>query len=142
MRTKLEIFRDGKVSCLARIAPESVDVLTGALRAIDCIGPVVIDRLSVSAIGKLSPNVLLLDVDDLDVDPLEMLRMLRFVLPASIIGAYTNVLEDGWALACHTAGTNCVFSKASGQPAIEAGLRQALRIGCFTDPSFEGKSPN
>ena len=77
-----------------------------------------------------------LDIDDLDTDPLELIRMTRFVLPTCIIAVYTGTLRESWARACHVAGANCVLSKASDETQIAVGLRQALASGCFTDPSF------
>jgi DNA-binding NarL/FixJ family response regulator len=123
-------------SCLARIEPAAVELLTASLAAAAQPLPIVLTRLAVTELGLLAPNVLVVDVDGLDVDPLEMLRMLRFVLPTCLIAVYTNVLEETWALACHMAGANCLLSKASDATQVALGLRGALRRGCFTDPSF------
>jgi DNA-binding NarL/FixJ family response regulator len=125
-----------RVSCLARIEPGAVELLTASLAAIAHTLPVVLTGLRVTEIGLLAPHVLLVDVDGLDVDPLETLRMLRFVLPACLIAVYTNVLEETWARACHMAGANCLLSKASAGTGITVGLRGSLRTGCFTDPDF------
>ncbi len=126
----------GRVSCLARIQPSAIDLLTASLAAVDQLTPVVQARLGVTDVGLLAPNVLVVDLDGLEVDPIETLRMLRFVLPGCMIAVYTNVLEEAWAIACHMAGANCLLSKASDASGIAAGLRGSLRSGCFTDPSF------
>jgi DNA-binding NarL/FixJ family response regulator len=124
------------VSCLARIEPRAVDLLTESLAAVAHPLPVILARLGVTEVGLLAPTVLVVDIDDLEVDPLETLRMLRFVLPGCLIVVYTNVLKETWALACHTAGANCLLSKASDAGQLAVGLRGSLRSGCFTDPSF------
>lgn len=124
------------VSCLARVEPAAVELLAASLTAVSHPLPVVFTHIRVTELGLLAPHTLVTDVDGLDVDPLEMLRMLRFVIPACMIAVYTNVLEEPWALACHMAGANCLLSKASDLTAITIGLRGALRSGCFTDPDF------
>jgi DNA-binding NarL/FixJ family response regulator len=124
------------VSCLARIDPAAVELLTASLAVVAFALPVVVTRLSVTELGLLAPNVLVIDIDSLDADPLEMLRMLRFVLPGCMIAVYTNVLEESWALECHLAGANCLLSKSSDATQLTAGLRRSLHSGCFTDPSF------
>jgi len=125
-----------QVSCLARIDAGAVELLTSSLAAVARPLPVVVTQLSVTELGLLSPTVLVVDVDGLDIDALEMLRMLRFVLPSCMIAVYTNVLREAWALSCHLAGANCLLSKTSDATAVAAGLRGSLRSGCFTDPSF------
>jgi DNA-binding NarL/FixJ family response regulator len=125
-----------QVSCLARIEPGAVELLTESFAAVDHSLRIVVSRLGVTEIGLLAPRVLVVDVDGLAVDALEMLRMLRFVLPGCMIAVYTDVLQEAWALACHTAGANCLLSKASDVAQLAMGLRGSLRRGCFTDPSF------
>jgi DNA-binding NarL/FixJ family response regulator len=124
------------VSCLARIEPEAVELLTQSLAAVARPQPVIVEKLRVTEIGLLAPSLLIIDVDGLDVDSLEMLRMLRFVLPACTIAVYTDVLEEEWARACHLAGANCLLSKVSDAAHVTEGLRHALHSGCFTDPTF------
>jgi len=125
-----------RISCLARIEPGAVELLTESLEAVGYPLPLLLARLGVTELGLVAPNVLVGDVDELDVDPLEMLRMLRFVLPACMIAVYTKALERPWAMACHMAGANCLLSKSSDATQVAAGLRRSLEIGCFTDPSF------
>lgn len=129
--------RTREIPCLARIDPEAVEVLTAALATADCTGPLIATSLSVTELGHMSPSVLVVDVDRLDVDPLEMLRMLRFVLPTCMIGVYTAGFDEAWALRCHMAGANCILSKESDTVALGSGLRQALHSGCFTDSHFK-----
>jgi DNA-binding NarL/FixJ family response regulator len=131
-----------QVSCLARIEPDAIELLTTALATVAHPAPVILAGLGVSEVGRLAPAVLVVDVDGLEVDPLEMLRMLRFVVPTCMIAVYTSLLDDGWARACHTAGANCLLSKSSDAAAIAAGLRGSLRSGCFTDPTFGDPAPS
>jgi len=128
--------RPNRVSCLARIEPSAVPLLAESLTAAGQPAPVFVRQLAVTELGLLAPGVLILDLDGLETDPLEMLRMLRFVLPACMIAVYTNVLEEPWALACHMAGANCLLSKASDAEQVTLGLRGSLQRGCYTDPSF------
>jgi DNA-binding NarL/FixJ family response regulator len=125
-----------RISCLARIGAGSVERLTASLAAVGYPPPVILAALGVTELGLLDPHLLVLDVDGLDGDALEMLRMLRFVLPRCLIAVYTDVLEEPWALACHLAGANCLLSKTSDAARVTAGLERSLRSGCFTDPSF------
>ena len=90
--------------------------------------------LDVVELGKLAPDVLIADLDGLTVDPIERLRQLRFVLPSCIIVIYTANATRTWAVKCHLAGANCVLSKDSNETELAAGVRSALRNGCFTDP--------
>jgi DNA-binding NarL/FixJ family response regulator len=90
---------------------------------------VVVGRVDVAALG-----VLICDLDDLAIEPLEVLRQLRFVLPTCIIVVYTLSRKRAWGLACHLAGASGVLSKTSNEGELVAGLRSSMRGGCFTDP--------
>ena len=92
--------------------------------------------LNVPELAKMAPDILIVDLDRLDVDPLEMLRRLRFVLPGCIIIVYTAILECNWARDCHLAGANGLLCKASDETELVLGLVQAIRSGCWTDPRF------
>ena len=96
----------------------------------------VVASLNVPELGKLSPDLIVCDIDGLSVDPLEMVRQLRFVLPECTIAVYTGLLDRTWAVACHLAGANCLLSKDSNKAELSRGLRGALDNGCFTDPRF------
>jgi DNA-binding NarL/FixJ family response regulator len=87
--------------------------------------------------GKIAPDLLVCDIDALDVDPLEFLRRVRFVLPQCTIAVYAGVMESAWAVRCHLAGANCLLSKDSDERSISSGLRNAISIGCYTDPRFD-----
>jgi DNA-binding NarL/FixJ family response regulator len=96
----------------------------------------VIATINVTALGRAAPQLLVLDIDGLETDPIEMLRMTRFVLPQCSIAVYTLTLQLDWARSCHIAGANCLLSKRAGELDIITGLRSALATGCFTDPDF------
>src|ERR1700678_3963828 len=93
-------------------------------------------RLNVAELGRLVPDVLVCDLDDLDVDPLELLRQIRFVLPDCLIAVYTGVMKRRWGRACHLAGANCLLAKNSDEEHLADGLRGAMLSGCYTDPRF------
>ncbi len=123
-------------SCLAGNPVASIPLLTASLAVAGFSHPVVTDGVNVTALGREAPNLLIIDVDALETDPIEMLRMTRFVLPACIIAVYSGTMQHAWARACHIAGANCLLAKSSSEEQIVAGLRQTLESGCFTDPSF------
>src|SRR5271167_4678682 len=95
-----------RACCLAGIDGVMVPVLSAACKAAGERALAVVARLDVSEIGRLRPGLLICDVDDIDVDPLELLRRLRFVLPDCLIAVYTGVRKRSWSLACHLAGAN------------------------------------
>jgi DNA-binding NarL/FixJ family response regulator len=93
-------------------------------------------RLDITEIGRLSPGLLVCDVDALEVSPIEFLRQLRFVLPECLIVVYTGSVIQTWGLECHLAGANCLLAKTSSEANLALGIRRALRSGCYTDPRF------
>ena len=129
-----------RVCCLAAVDPEVILLLGAALKGAGESGHTIVARLDVGALGKLAPNVLIADIDRLEVDPLEALRQLRFVLPECLIVVYTAGVEPSWGRACHLAGASCVLSKKSPESQLTAGLRRALHTGCFTDSRLAAQS--
>jgi DNA-binding NarL/FixJ family response regulator len=126
-----------RTSCLAGVEDDKVEMLERVLRDTGAPHPAHVERrLSVSTLGALSPDLLLCDIDGSDVDSLELLRRLRFVLPGCIITIYTGLRNGPWALACHLAGASCLLSKDSSEAELRTGLSEGLRTGCFTDPRF------
>ena len=123
-------------SYLAGIDSASVNLLRVALAKSGAPAFEGVVPINVSNIGKSAAELLVCDIDDLDADPLETLRRLRFVLPDCIIAVFTGVLTRPWARACHLAGANCLLLKDSSEQQLAAGLRGALSSGCFTDPRF------
>jgi DNA-binding NarL/FixJ family response regulator len=125
-----------RICCLAAVDPEDIQLLSAALKGAGESALSILARLDVAELGRLRPDVLIADVDHLDVDPLEALRQIRFVLPECTIAVYTAKTTSIWGRACHLAGVSCLLSKASCKSELVIGLRSAIRIGCFTDPRF------
>jgi DNA-binding NarL/FixJ family response regulator len=96
----------------------------------------ILARLNVVELGKLMPDVLVCDIDELAVDPLELLRQIRFVLPDCLIVVYSGIIDRAWGRSCHLAGANCLLAKTSDERSLSNGLRGALSSGCYTDPRF------
>ncbi len=123
-----------RVCCLAAVDPSDIPLLAGVLNGAGEPGLAIIAGLDVAALGRLAPSILIADIDRLEVDPLEMLRQLRFVLPECVIVLYTATVDESWGRACHLAGATCLLSKASREPQLTSGLLRAIQMGCFTDP--------
>jgi DNA-binding NarL/FixJ family response regulator len=98
------------------------------------------DCLAVAKIAQHAPRAMLVDLDNVQTDPLECVRQLRFVLPQCAIVVVLPDSTESWAAQCHLAGASGVLSRAS-LPRMLAGLRRAVRHGCFTDPSFMKPAP-
>ena len=124
------------VCCLAGIDRTKVPVFGSALQMAGVLALPVIARLDVTELGRLAPNLLICDVDHSQVDALELVRQIRFVLPECLIAVYTDVIKSAWGLACHLAGVNCMLSKDADERALARGVRNALHSGCYTDPRF------
>jgi DNA-binding NarL/FixJ family response regulator len=127
-----------KVSCLARVGSDGERLFGTVLAKIGLGPPVVVPQIKTTDLAQLKPDLLVVDLDLLEVDPLEALRRVRFVLPTCVIAVYTDVLTDDWALKCHSAGANCLLSKDGDSNELALGLRWGQRTGCFTDPDFSG----
>ncbi|MFY9781900.1 MAG: hypothetical protein WAJ85_15495 [Candidatus Baltobacteraceae bacterium] len=125
-----------RTCCLAGIDCALLSMFAGVFKGAGISDPATLARLDVSELGRLHPDTLVCDLDDLEVDPLELLRRIRFVLPECVIAVYTGLLEREWGLACHLAGANCLLSKGSDARELSAGLHGALRTGCYTNPCF------
>jgi DNA-binding NarL/FixJ family response regulator len=97
---------------------------------------VVVERLNVSDLGRLTPSLLICDIDNVTGDPIELLRQIRFVLPNCIIAVFTGIVTYARSRVCHLAGANCLLAKGSSETQLALGLRDALVSGCYTDPSF------
>jgi DNA-binding NarL/FixJ family response regulator len=125
-----------RICCLAAIARKDVPLLGAALKGAGAPNLAIVARLEVVALRKLAPDLLIADIDDLEVDPLEMLRQLRFVLPDCVIVVYTAIMKSSWGRACHLAGASGLLSKEAHESQLISGLRRVIRTGCFTDPRF------
>jgi DNA-binding NarL/FixJ family response regulator len=128
-----------RTCCLAGMDFAVMPLFVAALKGAGAPALTTVARLDVSELGRLSPELLVCDVDGLDVDSLELLRRIRFVLPDCVIAVYTGVVERTWGRACHLAGANCLLSKESNEQQLSAGLSGALLSGSYTEPSFTAK---
>lgn len=93
-------------------------------------------QLSITHVAEAAPSFLLIDFQNLDIDELETLRQVRFVLPQCIIAVYSEKPVQSWALKCHLAGANCMLAKDSSEKSVADGIRLATVGGCYTDPNF------
>jgi|SRR5579872_326309 len=121
---------------LVNVAPDDTLLLSAAIRGALPDAQTSVARFDIAVLNALSPDLLIIDPDDLAVDPLEALRQLRFVAPESTIVVYTGSPESSFARECHNAGATCLLSKSSSEDELTSGIRQGLRSGCFTDPRF------
>ncbi|HEY5341895.1 MAG TPA: hypothetical protein VIK27_12775 [Candidatus Aquilonibacter sp.] len=125
-----------RACCLVAVAPEDIHVLTAGLDATVAHAETSVANLDIAVLNSLDPEVIVIDIDRLAVDPVEALRQLRFVLPDCIIVAYTAGMQPPVVRACHNAGANALLSKSATPAQIITGLRSANLSGCFTDPRF------
>ncbi len=125
-----------RICCLAAIDPDDIFLLRAALKSAGASTVFIFAHLDVGVLSTLAPNTLVVDIDHLKVDPLEVVRQLRFVLPECVLVVYTASTEQSWARECHLAGITCVLSKNSNEAQLADGLRSAIKSGCWTDPRF------
>ena len=102
-------------------------------------GPRNFEHLAVTKIAQHTPLAILVDFDHLQSDRLECIRQLRFVLPDCTIAVVSSDLQGAWAARCHLAGATGVLSRRDVARMV-AGLLQAVRSGCYTDPLFHPKA--
>ncbi|HTU82229.1 MAG TPA: hypothetical protein VMF61_08875 [Candidatus Acidoferrales bacterium] len=79
------------------------------------------------------PDVLFVDADFVNQEPLRLINALRMLVPESVICVYTGQRSPDWAKACHFAGATAVFSKNAHRREIVSGMRDALQHERFTD---------
>jgi DNA-binding NarL/FixJ family response regulator len=125
-----------RTCCLAGIASDDVAILTAALRSAETPALAVVAPLKAVEIARMRPDLCICDLDLAEIDQLEFLRQLRFVMPTSLICVYTSRMERDWAFSCHLAGANGVLLKESTVQRLAHGLRGAISSGCYTDPRF------
>jgi DNA-binding NarL/FixJ family response regulator len=119
---------------LAGIGSKDVPLLSAALKGAGERALATVAHLDVGELSKLEPDILVVDIDELQTDALEMVRQIRFVLPDCTLVVYTSSLVLEWGRECHLAGANGVLSKQSDESQLASGLFHAIESGCFTDP--------
>jgi DNA-binding NarL/FixJ family response regulator len=122
--------------CLAGIDRSLIPMFTGVFIAAGVPTLLSAARLDVVELCALRPNLLVCDVDAVEVEPLELLRQLRFVLPECLIVLFTDLMLRSWSIECHLAGVNAMLSKDSSERHLADGVRSVMRSGCYTDPRF------
>ncbi len=125
-----------RICALAGIDRAAVPMFEALLRKAGAPSLVTVAPLDVTGLGRLAPELLVCDIDASEVDSLELLRRIRFVLPGCTIAVYTENAARTWGVACHLAGANCLLSKQSGAEELSDGVRSAIGTGCYTDPRF------
>jgi len=125
------------ISCLAGVDQRAETLLRSVLPKAGAPPFGTVERLNVTELGARAPAFLVCDLDAAPVDPLELLRQVRFVLPQCVIAIYTGQMTSTWARGCHLAGANCLIAKAATRGELVLGIREALDSGCYTDPRFE-----
>ena len=73
------------------------------------------------------PDVLFVDADFVNQEPLRLINALRMLVPNAVICVYTSQRSPDWAKACHFAGATAVFSKHADRREIVDGIQEALR---------------
>ena len=125
-----------QLTCLVALRFDDLPILNTALDLVGVPQSVSME-LNPTAIKSLAPEVVVLDIDDLNIDPFETLRRLRFVLPDCMMIVYTNVLSSEWCRGCRLAGVSGIRSERSDVGAVEFGIRPTIQNGCFTDPRID-----
>jgi DNA-binding NarL/FixJ family response regulator len=125
-----------QVCCSAGTAAEAVPLFDSLLQRDAQRASVGVYGLDITCVGKLAPDLLVCDVDDIGVDGLELIRQIRFVLPDCLIAVYTGVAKRAWRRACHFAGVNSLLSKGADEATLAQGPHDAMLSGCYTEPPF------
>ncbi|TAM92686.1 response regulator [bacterium] len=129
----MERIRSYVVEAQGIFAPYLVAVLAEAGLDVVHVG----NSMDLQLMSHLAPDLLFVDLDYVDADPLESIRMTRFMLPHAVICVYTGDTRPAWAAACHLAGANCVLTKRADGEEIAMGVRRALTVGAYTDKRYE-----
>ncbi len=79
------------------------------------------------------PDVVFIDVDFTEQEPLHLIRLIHTLLPQAFICVYAGHRTAEWAKACHFSGANAVFSKHADREEIVAGLHDMFETRHFTD---------
>lgn len=90
-------------------------------------------EVNVERILDEQPDVMFIDADFVNEDPLRLVNSLRIVVPEAVICVYTGERSPQWAKACHFAGATAVFSKNAPRSEIVAGMHDALQRRPYTD---------
>jgi DNA-binding NarL/FixJ family response regulator len=132
----LEAWLVARTSALAGIGADQTAILLDALGAAASNLPADLATFNVAELGRLSPELLVCDMDDQGNAGFEKIRQIRFVLPACLIIVFTNSLKSSWAVAAHLAGANAIVSKRATLEELIVGIKTTVSSGCYTDHRF------
>ena len=88
------------------------------------------------------PEIVFVDTDFVEQETINLIVLLRTLLPKTLVAVYTGTHNARRAQACHASGANAVFSKSADREEIVAGLRQMLETGEHTDARFRLVRPD
>lgn len=83
------------------------------------------------------PDVLFIDIDYVNQEPLQVVSILRTLAPNSAICVYTSKRGRRWARACQAAGADAIFSKNARRSEIVAGMNDVLGGSSYIDIRLE-----
>ena len=93
-----------------------------------------VDSLVYAQVVRLQPQAVFIDIDFLEIDPLEAVSVLRMLLPVARIGVYTSTEERAaWHRRIIASGANAIFSKSADERELYDALRTTLETGAYTD---------
>jgi DNA-binding NarL/FixJ family response regulator len=117
------------VEAQALFVDELAEVLAEA--GLDLRG--VTSDLEPRALSDDPPDVLFVDTDYLEDDPLRQINVVGALAPNTLVCVYTGEEDPEWADSCHFAGAAAIFSKHAPRGEIVAGLRTTLVDRRYTD---------
>lgn len=82
------------------------------------------------------PEIVFLDADFVEQETVNLIVLLRMLLPKTLVAVYTATHNARRAHACQASGANAVLSKSASRQEIVAGLRQMVETGAYTDLRF------
>jgi DNA-binding NarL/FixJ family response regulator len=83
--------------------------------------------VDMEALLEEQPDVVFVDLDFVDREPLRLVRALRTLLPNTLIWAYCSERDPAWIRACIEAGASSVFGKNDARNQILTRMRAELR---------------
>ncbi|HEY8297502.1 MAG TPA: hypothetical protein VIG32_05720 [Candidatus Baltobacteraceae bacterium] len=93
-----------------------------------------IATLDYAEIVRVQPQCVFFDIDFSDGEPLELIRVIRMLLPIARIAVYTSTQTPAaWQRACRYAGGNAVFSKSAEERELIEGVRALVQSGDYMD---------
>jgi DNA-binding NarL/FixJ family response regulator len=93
----------------------------------------ILESVAVDELGRTEPQLVVIDIDFVDDDPVTTIKLLHTVVPLATLCVYTGTVDEGFAQTLVRAGAHAVITKlASPQEIVEA-IRAALSKGSYLD---------